>query len=139
RRALPAPEDGRRDLGAYVAPRHKTERVLAAIWQQLLGLEEIGVHDNFFDAGGHSLLMVRLRDRVHERLGCELSLVDLFEYPTIRTLGRHLDRKDGSDSAASPVAELPRPVGRRLTAVKQQQQVRRRHREADRGTPAPES
>ncbi|MCP4660036.1 MAG: type I polyketide synthase, partial [bacterium] len=46
RRALPAPEDGRRDLGAYVAPRHKTERVLAAIWQQLLGLEEIGVHDN---------------------------------------------------------------------------------------------
>ena len=84
RRALPAPDDD--DFGgraAYVAPRTPIEEEMARIWSQLLGVAQVGVHDNFFALGGHSLLATRLAMATQDALGVDVSLRDLFEGPTI--------------------------------------------------------
>ncbi len=92
RRALPAPEQARPDQeGTFVAPRNEVEGKIAAAWQETLGLERVGIDDNFFDLGGHSLLLVRLHSRLQELLGAELSLVDLFRFPTVASLAQFLD------------------------------------------------
>jgi amino acid adenylation domain-containing protein len=86
RRALPEPE-AFIDAGAqYVAPATPTEEVLAQIWAEVLGLERVSVHDNFFDIGGHSLLLLRVHRQVVSRVDPRISVVDLFRYPTIQHL-----------------------------------------------------
>jgi amino acid adenylation domain-containing protein len=87
RRNLPSPEGRRVDLEpGFVAPRTQMERQVARLWQEVLGLETVGVHDNFFDLGGHSLLMVRVHGRLCEALSVDLSVTDLFRYPTVSAL-----------------------------------------------------
>ena len=66
--------------------QNQLERDLAMIWQQVLGLERVSIHDNFFDLGGHSLLMAQAHSRLQEHLGREVPIVDLFRYPTIHLL-----------------------------------------------------
>ncbi|MBW8767933.1 MAG: AMP-binding protein, partial [Geodermatophilales bacterium] len=84
RRALPAPEGGRLELGAvYVAPRTALEELLAGIWAEVLGLDRVGVHDNFFALGGHSLLAAQVVSRAGEALEIEVPLRLLFEAPTV--------------------------------------------------------
>jgi acyl-coenzyme A synthetase/AMP-(fatty) acid ligase len=78
---------------AYVAPATEMERTVASLWQELLGLERVGTHDNFFDLGGHSLLMVRMQSRLQEILSREVAIVELFKYPTVSTLAQHLGRE----------------------------------------------
>ena len=91
RAALPAPGDGRPQLEAtYVAPQTDTERMVAALWQEVLGIQNASIHDNFFDLGGHSLLVVLLHNRLKEAFQRELSIVDLFRYPTVASLARLL-------------------------------------------------
>jgi acyl carrier protein len=100
RRALPAPEGLDAGLGTtYVEPESDLERTIVGVWRELLGLEKVGVRHNFFDLGGHSLLLVRLHARLQEKLGRELSLVELFNYPNIRALAEHLGRKSAEASA----------------------------------------
>jgi amino acid adenylation domain-containing protein len=92
RKALPDPE--RAAWGApaeAVEPRSEMERRIAALWQELLRLERVGIHDNFFDSGGHSLLAVRVYHRLQRDLGREFPLVALFEHPTIGALARFLE------------------------------------------------
>src|SRR5690606_37863245 len=80
---LPLPEGDRSDLeAAYVAPRTPREEVLASIWRKVLGVERVGVHDNFFVLGGDSIQAVRVLS-VAEDLGVELSLQQLFQAQTI--------------------------------------------------------
>jgi acyl transferase domain-containing protein/acyl carrier protein len=77
----------RPNLGsAYVAPRNETEQTLADIWQNLLGIERVGVQDNFFELGGHSLLAIQLVSRVRDALLVELTMRSLFDSPTIDEL-----------------------------------------------------
>jgi acyl transferase domain-containing protein/acyl carrier protein len=71
---------------AYVAPRDEVEQAVTGIWQSLLGIEQIGVEDNFFDLGGHSLLATQLVSRVRDTFQLELSLRDFFEVPTVAHL-----------------------------------------------------
>jgi acyl carrier protein len=71
---------------AYVAPSTEVERVLAEIWQELLGIEQIGVYDNFFELGGHSLLAVRLVSRLSEAFQIDVPLRAIFEFPTVSDL-----------------------------------------------------
>ncbi len=92
RKALPAPDLSRAESRAYVAPRTETERRLAALCQELLGLERVGVDDNFFDLGGHSLLATQLISRVRETFQAELPLRVLFEQPTVAGLAEAVDQ-----------------------------------------------
>jgi len=87
RRALPAPEQQREVPGAYyLAPRSQLEEQIASIWSQVLGVEGISVDANFFDAGGHSLLLVRVQSKLKQIFNTSLSVVDLFLHPTISAL-----------------------------------------------------
>jgi amino acid adenylation domain-containing protein len=87
RRALPEPAEARPDLAeAYVAPRNPVEAVMAKIWGEILGLEQVGVHDHFFQLGGHSLLGTRLISRLRETFHVELPIRKLFEAPTVALL-----------------------------------------------------
>ncbi|HEX8852342.1 MAG TPA: amino acid adenylation domain-containing protein, partial [Pyrinomonadaceae bacterium] len=104
RQALPAPdasdEAGDTAADAYVAPVTEMERTVARLWQELLGREKVGAHDNFFDLGGHSLLMVQMQSRLQQLLGREILITELFKYPTVSTLAWHLGREpqDRSES-----------------------------------------
>jgi phthiocerol/phenolphthiocerol synthesis type-I polyketide synthase E len=73
-------------LNEYVAPDNEIERNIAEIWQELLGIEQIGTHDSFFDLGGHSLLATRLSSRLHDTFDVQLELRTFFERPTIAEL-----------------------------------------------------
>jgi acyl-coenzyme A synthetase/AMP-(fatty) acid ligase/acyl carrier protein len=84
RRALPAPGAVRPDVANR--PRTATEAALARMWAELLGLNEVGVHDNFFDLGGHSLLAAQLVARIEEAFFTTLPLRSLFEAPTVARL-----------------------------------------------------
>ena len=93
---LPEPEQTRPDLQiAYAAPTAGLEDQIAAIWREVLGLEEVGVNDNFFDLGGHSLHLIRAHGKLVADLGATLPMVDMFRFPTIRTLAHHLEGAGG--------------------------------------------
>ena len=84
--AGPVAMHARPELGTdYAAPETEAERVIAEMWQELLGIERIGVHDDFFGLGGHSLLATQIVSRVRDRFGLELPLKSVFEAPTIAT------------------------------------------------------
>ncbi|OEJ93284.1 non-ribosomal peptide synthetase [Streptomyces thermolilacinus] len=89
RSALPAVGAGDRPAGgpAYVSPRDATERVVAEIWAEVLGVERVGIDDGFFELGGHSLLATMAVSRIAERLGREVELRTLFENPRLREFG----------------------------------------------------
>jgi acyl carrier protein len=70
----------------YAAPESELQRAMAALWEQLLGIQPIGIHDNFFALGGHSLLGTRLMSRVREQFSVEMPLRSLFEQPTVAGL-----------------------------------------------------
>ena len=76
----------------YVAPTGALEQDLVRIWREVLRRDQVGVHDNFFDLGGHSLLAARVRHQLEARLGREVPLVQLLQYPTIRSLADFLGR-----------------------------------------------
>ena len=85
RRALPEPEGTIHTKREYVAPRTDSEEQLAEIWKELLGIERVGIYDNFFEMGGHSLLAVRLIAKARD-IGSELRIRDIFSYPSIAQL-----------------------------------------------------
>jgi acyl carrier protein len=94
---------------AYVPPRTADERTIAAVWQEVLGVEPVGLHDNFFELGGNSLAGLRLVQRLRERLHASLSEVSLYEAPTVGALARliavPLAAADEPATAASATAE----------------------------------
>ncbi|HEY7511838.1 MAG TPA: amino acid adenylation domain-containing protein, partial [Vicinamibacteria bacterium] len=104
RRALPAPGERAAEGPTRVPPRGDLEETVAAVWREVLHLDAVGVEDNFFDLGGHSLTLLRVHGRLAESLGADLRIVDLFEHPTIAALARHL--AGGADAPAQPA-----PVG----------------------------
>jgi acyl carrier protein len=100
------------------------ERRIAAIWQSLLGLDAIDSHDNFFDVGGHSLLLVQLHERLQQELDLSLSVTDLFRYPSIASLAAHLNSTRAGEPGKS-AAEQARAQARRAAL----QRAGRRRRE----------
>jgi acyl carrier protein len=87
RRALPPPpRPGDPDAGGFVAPRTQTEQLVAGLWTRVLGVERVGVDDDFFDLGGHSLLAVQLMFHLHQSLGVSLPVRCVFEARSIARL-----------------------------------------------------
>ncbi|MFE3031376.1 amino acid adenylation domain-containing protein [Streptomyces canus] len=107
RAALPAPDTARPELGVFVAPAGATEELLAGIWAQLLGADQIGALDGFFELGGHSLLATQVISRIREVFGAEVPLAALFEHPTLRALAAVVDQA-GPGSAAPPITPVSR-------------------------------
>ncbi|HEU4881441.1 MAG TPA: amino acid adenylation domain-containing protein, partial [Longimicrobium sp.] len=97
RKALPAPEYAAG--GEYVAPRTPAEEVLAGIWAEVLRLERVGVHDNFFDLGGHSLLIMRLLAKIQATFDLEISIRTVFSMPTLEALAAEIERMIYEDAA----------------------------------------
>jgi len=92
RRALPIPDKASRNLSTgFVSPRTPIEAQMAQIWSEVLGLERIGVKDNFFTLGGHSLLATQVISRSRDIFSVELSLQNLLEYPTIANLAQMIE------------------------------------------------
>ena len=88
RRALPAPGQGRAGLGSeYVAPRTREEEILSAIWTRLLGVEKVGIRDNFFALGGDSILSIQVIAQANQA-GLRLTPRQIFEHPTVEALAR---------------------------------------------------
>ncbi|HZE68262.1 MAG TPA: amino acid adenylation domain-containing protein [Pyrinomonadaceae bacterium] len=106
RRALPAPSGARPELEkAHIAPRDDLERRLAHIWERILGVQSVGIRDNFFDLGGHSLLAVRLVAEIEKELGQRLPLVSFFQDPSIEYLASLL-RQDVSSLSWPTLVEI---------------------------------
>ncbi|WP_062054967.1 hybrid non-ribosomal peptide synthetase/type I polyketide synthase, partial [Aquimarina longa] len=90
KKALPDPNMLELSTQEYIAPRNETELQLSIIWQELLGLDQVGVYDDFFELGGHSLLATRLVSMIRKELNVEIEIRDVFSYNTISELGLHL-------------------------------------------------
>jgi amino acid adenylation domain-containing protein len=86
---LPAPGDAS-GLATGIAPSTELEQAIAAIWRDVLALDHVGVDDNFFEIGGQSLLMARVHSRLQTTLARDVSMLDLFRLPTIRSLAAYL-------------------------------------------------
>ena len=111
RQALPAPGTARPELEeTFVSPRTPTEEILAGIWAELLGFEQVGIHDNFLELGGHSLLATQIISRVREVLQVELALHYIFETPTVADLAKLIE-KDSSEEPSLPLPSI-QPISR---------------------------
>ncbi|GAA1406854.1 hypothetical protein GCM10009639_55100 [Kitasatospora putterlickiae] len=129
RAALPEPDGGRPQAAApFTAPGDGLERTLAGLWRKVLGVERVGAHDNFFDLGGHSLLMAELRSVLASDAGHRVSMVELFQHPTVASLAAHLSRSEGEPSAAPGADARERAEHRRRAGARRQQAAVRRAR-----------
>jgi hypothetical protein len=132
RHALPAPESWEAASEVvYVTPRTEVQRTLATIWQEVLHVEKVGIHDNFFDLGGHSLLIVKVWHKLHTLFPQTLSMVDLFQYPTIHALASYLSPENTTQRVLPP----PDTLDDKIQAGKNrlQQQLMQRQRAQNRG------
>ncbi len=124
RKALPAPDGARPQISAnYAAPQTDIERALAAIWQDVLKVERVGVHDNFFDLGGHSLLIVQVHTRLKSITPAAIAIADMFRYPTIATLANFLNRTPGQSAGLDKLQD-------RIARQRQSEQSRHENRNA---------
>ncbi|MBV8203185.1 MAG: amino acid adenylation domain-containing protein, partial [Acidobacteria bacterium] len=105
RRALPAP-DGRLEPAAATAPRTPAEELVAGVWQEVLGVERVGVDDNFFEIGGHSLVAAQIAARLQDAFSVEVSLRAFFEAPTVAELAQRLESAGASE--VPPLRKAPR-------------------------------
>jgi amino acid adenylation domain-containing protein/non-ribosomal peptide synthase protein (TIGR01720 family) len=102
---------------SYAAPASETEQALAALWQDLFGVDRISLDDNFYDLGGHSLLLLQAHSRLRASLQPDLPVVALLQYPTIRSLARYLS--GGAESALVPAEARDRARKQREAMLKQ--------------------
>ncbi|MEV5735713.1 amino acid adenylation domain-containing protein [Streptomyces sp. NPDC052292] len=119
RRALPAPASDRSALGAaYTAPRTDTERTVTEVWSEVLGVERVGAHDDFFALGGHSLLATQVVSRLRRRLGADVPVRTLFSAPTPALLAAAVTDLDAAGTGRIPAA--PRDNGPQPLSFAQQ-------------------
>jgi amino acid adenylation domain-containing protein/non-ribosomal peptide synthase protein (TIGR01720 family) len=109
RKALPVPDE-KAESASSATPRSPVEELLVEIVRGVLGVERVGIHDSFFDLGGHSLLVTQVMSRVRETFGIELPLRTLFESPTVAELGLQVNKamREGNVPDTPPVVPVPR-------------------------------
>jgi amino acid adenylation domain-containing protein len=131
RRRLPRPELPMHTEG-YSAPRSEVERQLVAIWQSILQREQVGINDNFFDLGAHSLLFARAQQGIREVFAREISIIDLFQYPTVRSLAQYLTQNTTGQQDAAGSVEEPVETRDGSTAAQRRRLRRQRSEEENR-------
>ena len=89
------PSAGEMQTQNFVPAQTEMEKSIASVWQKMFGLEQVNVETNFFEFGGHSLLLVQMHSLLREKLNSEFPIVALFEHPTVRALARHLSKPAG--------------------------------------------
>ncbi len=122
RKALPNPDElaAQQETVEYVAPENETEAKIAEVWQKTLGKDKVGIDDNFFDIGGHSLLVVRMHRELKVHFEQTIALTDLYRFPTIRGFTDFL--------STGGVSEGVKASGDRAAKRKEAMQHRRRRR-----------
>ncbi len=124
RKSLPAPTGDRPNLGTtYVTPQTEVQRTVTAVWQEVLGVEKVGIYDNFFDLGGHSLLVVKAHGKLQEMFGQDLPMVEMFRYPTISALAERLTREPDDQPS---VQKSRNRAEKQKEAMKRQRQLMKR-------------
>jgi epothilone synthetase B len=128
RKNLPVPEMIVQEADkAFAAPESDLEKAIASVWQEMLPAAKVGLHDNFFDLGGNSLLMVRAYTKLRKLLKRDLSIIEMFfQYPTIHALTEFLMRDRPLVASGSEPRQAS--TGGRRDAVSRQRELRRRHR-----------
>jgi aspartate racemase len=125
RTSLPDDEELLREVPEMpVRPRGDMEAMITLIWQQVLHVDHVGLDDNFFDLGGHSLLVLQVRKALREKLDRNIPIVDLFTYPSIRSLVQHLHQ--GSQGRPEVQATRDRALLRNDYASRRKEQLLRR-------------
>ncbi|MEO6230169.1 MAG: non-ribosomal peptide synthase/polyketide synthase [Ferruginibacter sp.] len=110
RKALPDPDAGEMAGGEYVAPRNEVESKLAAIWEDVLEVDQVGIYDDFFELGGHSLLAVRLISAIRKAFKVEMPIGDIFDYPTVALLAGQVIKSSDTNVLPAITATLTRPA-----------------------------
>lgn len=109
----------------YVAPQDQMEEKIAKIWQEVLGVEKVGIHDNFFDLGGHSITLIEAYSKLREVAGIEIGMIEMFRHPTIASLKEFIDKGEVAvDGQSQNRAE------NRRNRTKRQKALREKHRTA---------
>jgi acyl-coenzyme A synthetase/AMP-(fatty) acid ligase len=111
RKGLPAPEGEAYAVGEYEAPEGEMESKLASLWAEMLRVERVGRHDNFFALGGHSLLAVRVAARIQQEFGVNVSTNDLFTNPVISGFAEHITNLQLEQFDPEKLAQLLRLMG----------------------------
>ena len=106
RKAMPSPIANASKSAAFVRPRGHVEETIAQIWKEILGSEQIGAHDNFFDFGGHSLMAAPFIGRVNKALGVKLGISAIFRFPTVSLLGAEVSRVTEADDKVARIVQL---------------------------------
>ncbi|HEX7865265.1 MAG TPA: amino acid adenylation domain-containing protein [Variovorax sp.] len=109
----------------YEAPQGPVAETIAAIWAEVLQMEKVGIHDNFFDLGGHSLLLVRVHRQLEDRLRTTVALVQLFKYPTVGSLAQWMERGAAAPAASSPTAGDDRALRQRAALLQRRKSAER--------------
>ena len=121
RLTLPIPENLDPELSTnYQAPKSEIEKSIAKVWKQVLQVEKVGINDNFFDLGGHSLLAMQINTKLREVLNRDLSIVEFFQNPTIKSLAEHLSQKP---SAQTTLEKMRERVDQQREAMNQRNQL----------------
>ena len=108
KKALPEPEGNFELINEYVAPETEIEKKLTSIWQELLGVEKIGIQDNFFELGGHSILVTQVISKIRTEFNNELPLNTLFESTTIQTLSKRINADRLNEGHLKPIPAIIR-------------------------------
>lgn len=119
RKCLPIPERLQPELrGDFVPPQNQVESAIAFIWQELLHVERVGIYDNFFDIGGHSLLLIQLHSKLRETFNKPIAVSDIFKHPTINALAKYISQQE--DTQISSVSQSSTRANLRRELIQKQ-------------------
>jgi acyl carrier protein len=122
RKALPEPDFASEK--AYEVPQGRVAETVAAVWSEVLQVEQVGLQDNFFDLGGHSLLLIRAHRLLEDRLHAAIPVVNLFKYPTVESLAQWI--------AHAPAGAVPSATASDDRALRQRAAMLQRRKAAER-------
>jgi acyl carrier protein len=125
RKNLPVPERDRSSLDQnYVLPTNNLERTITATWQDVLKLDKIGIQDNFFDLGGHSLLLAKVHTKLQKEISADVSMLELFQYPTIGSLAEYLSQNSTDQESKYEVQDRSAILNAGMNRLRKLLQIR---------------